>query len=63
MNYIELTCLRRKIHEPNGWPCLRWGGRIYLNMETIRQLLRDDTRSSNPTRGFRSHPRRSMEAR
>ena len=50
--------LRRKINGPAAWPCLRWGGKIYLHIETTRSLIIAEHKSCNPARQERPTIRR-----
>jgi hypothetical protein len=43
--------LRRRLHRPDGWPFLLWGGRIYLHIPTVRKLIEAEVSTPNPRRG------------
>jgi hypothetical protein len=58
--------LRRKVNQADGWPCLRWAGRIYLHTPTIRKILEAATCSNNPRQRVtikRRTTRRALTAR
>ena len=48
---VSPRTLRRRINGPDGWPHLRWGGKIRLHVPTVRKLIEAETRSRNPRRG------------
>jgi hypothetical protein len=48
---VCVRTLRRRIHGVDGWPHLRWGGRIWLHTPTVRKIFEAETKSRNPRRG------------
>ena len=47
---VHPRTVRRRINQPDGWPCLEWAGMLWLHVPTIRQIIRAETRSRNPRR-------------
>jgi hypothetical protein len=47
---VNPKTLRRKINQPDGWPALLWGGKLYLHIPTVRKLIEAGTRQRNPRR-------------
>jgi hypothetical protein len=50
---VCIRTLRRKINQPNGWPCVTVGGKLRLHVPTIRKIIEAETKSRNPRRSTR----------
>jgi hypothetical protein len=48
--HVTERTIRRRIHTPDGWPYLKFGGRIWLHLPSIKKFLAAQTRSDNPRR-------------
>jgi hypothetical protein len=41
---VSPRTIRRKINQPNGWPCVTVGGKLRLHVPTIRAIIERETR-------------------
>jgi hypothetical protein len=48
---VSPRTIRRKINQPNGWPCVTVGGKLWLHVPTIRAIIERETRARNVRSG------------
>jgi hypothetical protein len=44
---VHPKTVRRQINKPDGWPFIEWGGKIWLHVPTVKQLVTGNVRKRN----------------